>query len=99
VVDKRKKDLNWQVADEQGQLLNITGGSAHLAVMMDIRDELQRLNRLLHCQSFINIPSRLQAIEKAIKSKRPRPRICSKCHGRLGRGLQHHNCKKPDMYI
>lgn len=33
-------------------------------VLMDIRDELQKLNSLLHCQNFINIPTKLDTIRR-----------------------------------
>lgn len=35
---------------------------ASLAVLMDIRDELQSLNRLLSCTNFLSIPASLRTI-------------------------------------
>lgn len=46
MVDRRQKDTAWQVADEAGTLF---GRGAHLAVLMDIRDELKALNQRLNC--------------------------------------------------
>jgi len=37
---------------------------AQLAVLMDIRDELQRLNRLFYCSNFMQIPAKIDAIRK-----------------------------------
>lgn len=78
-VDTRQKDKEWFVADPN------TGSvpsweREQLAVLMDIRDELKRLNgllrgRLLHCSNFIGIPSALNAIRRNTtrprKSKKP----------------------------
>ena len=33
-----------------------------VALLMDIRDELQRLNALLHCENFTQIPKTLNRI-------------------------------------
>lgn len=38
--------------------------SIHAALLMDLRDELQRLNRLLQCSNFQNIPRTLRAIQR-----------------------------------
>lgn len=35
----------------------------HTALLMDIRDELQTLNRLLGCRNFIGIPDTLHRIQ------------------------------------
>lgn len=85
-VDRRKADVNWRVADEAGEILGVH--HANLAVLMDIRDELQKLNRLLGCQSFVGIPSslrdtnvrlgnverRLKTISRKIPTRKPRKR-------------------------
>lgn len=60
--DQRKKDVNWKPADEDGN--TPTWERANLAVMMDIRDELKDLNRILHCQNFLDIPQKLEAIRR-----------------------------------
>ena len=41
-----------------------------LAVLMDIREELQKLNILLHCPNFRDIPHVLRSIDKRIAKKR-----------------------------
>lgn len=43
---------------------------AQLSVLMDIRDELQKLNALLHCPNFTGIPHALSAIKKNTTKKR-----------------------------
>lgn len=43
----------------------VTTDDAHLAVLMDIRVELQRLNSLLHCSNFQAIPHKLDRIRIA----------------------------------
>lgn len=60
----RHKDVNWSLSDSPG----IDGAS--LGVLMDIRDELKRLNNLLHCQNFINIPRELRGIRRDLKRKK-----------------------------
>lgn len=36
--------------------------AAQLTVLMDLRDELKQLNRLLHCHNFMSIPMKLDKI-------------------------------------
>jgi ABC-type transporter Mla MlaB component len=57
----RRKNVDWSIPD-LGQ--TVTVDEAQLAVLMDIRDELQRLNALLHCQNFQAIPSHLRSIAR-----------------------------------
>lgn len=68
--DRRKKDANW------GINTNADGTTPHddalLAVCMDIRDELKRLNTLLHCPNFVAIPGILTAIRVNTTKKRRR---------------------------
>ena len=54
----RHKDNQWNCGE------NATWDGAKLAVLMDIRDELKRLNGLLNCQNFIGIPKKPDAIRK-----------------------------------
>lgn len=44
-----------------------------LQVLMDIRDELVRLNSLLHCPNFQRIPFKLDRISK--NTAKPRPKV------------------------
>lgn len=70
MTDRRKKDIEWDVAEKDGSVP--TWERAQLAVLMDIRDELQRLNRLLHCQNFVAIPRKLDAIARKLPTRRKR---------------------------
>lgn len=48
----RHKNTNWKLPDNEN-----TWESSKLAVLMDIRDELQTLNGLLGCPNFKEIPT------------------------------------------
>lgn len=58
----RHKNADWNLAEDRPGW-----EGAQLAVLMDIRDELQTLNRLLHCVNFQNIPHKLDRIEIAAR--------------------------------
>lgn len=59
--DRRRANVTWNVAAEDG---TISWEGVTAAVLMDIRDELQKLNRVLACPAFLGIPVRLQAIQR-----------------------------------
>ena len=64
----RRKDVDWFLPDVG---TGISLDHAKLAVLMDLRDELKRLNGLLHCSNFIDIPRVLSQIRKnTTKSRR-----------------------------
>lgn len=42
----------------------------HSALLMDIRDELQKLNALLHCPNFVGIPTTLTTISRKMPVRR-----------------------------
>lgn len=46
-MDSRHKNVNWEIksVNEEG---SVAKGDANLAVLMDIRDELQNLNRKMN---------------------------------------------------
>ena len=67
----RRKNTEWSLPD-LGE--TVTVDQAQLAVLMDIRDELQRLNALFNCSNFLAIPHTLRAIEKNTRPKRKRSR-------------------------
>ena len=57
--DTRHRNVTWRLpANETTGLLSLE--QAQLAVLMDIRDELQTLNRLLSCPNFQDIPQKLE---------------------------------------
>jgi len=55
VNDTRHKNASWDLTDISWQTVPI-------AVLMDIRDELQRLNNFLDCTQFRAIPRELRKI-------------------------------------
>lgn len=52
---QRHKDANWQINE-------VSYDSAQLAVLMDIRDELKQLNRVLNCRDFLDMPRVLRQV-------------------------------------
>lgn len=63
-----RSNVDW---DLTGQ--NLTWEMAQIAVLMDIRAELRRLNAIFHCQNFLEVPTILRDIRKQTKKPR-RPR-------------------------
>lgn len=49
-----------------------------LALLMDIRDELQDLNRLLRCENFLGMPHQLKKIRIAVEARRREERKAKK---------------------
>lgn len=69
MADTRKKDFNWGIkTNDDG---TTPTPDAHLATLMDIRDELKRLNSLLCCPNFVAIPRKLDAIKRNTDRKCP----------------------------
>lgn len=67
----RFKDTNWDfTATPDGGMQ--TWEQAQVAVLMDIRDELKRLNHLLNCPNFTSIPHKLESIRKNTTKRRKR---------------------------
>lgn len=62
----RHKDVNWNLPEGFIE----TWEQANTAVLMDIRDELKRLNGLFHCLNFMSIPNKLDAIRRNTAKKR-----------------------------
>jgi hypothetical protein len=62
----------WTVADKDGQVP--TWERVGIAVLMDIRDELQTLNRLLACPNFLGIPHTLTRIARNTTKKKAKRR-------------------------
>lgn len=60
----RHKNVDWDLPEVIG-----TWERVNTAILLDIRDELKRLNNLLHCQNFIAIPR----ILKTIRSNTTKP--------------------------
>jgi hypothetical protein len=66
--DTRHKDAAWIVTNSEGQV--VSWEQVQVAVLMDLRDELKRLNALLHCSNFTAIPN----ILRAVRSNTAKPR-------------------------
>jgi hypothetical protein len=66
------KDIEWTIYDDFGKT---TWELVPIAVLMDIRDELKQLNRLLTCDNFITIPFKLDriALNTAKRKRKKRP--------------------------
>lgn len=62
----RNANRDWNLPD------TLNWDHVSVAVLMDIRDELKTLNRLLHCQNFTNIPSKLDDIRRNTTRRRRR---------------------------
>ncbi len=52
----RHKDANWDVSERPNT------EAAMLTVLMDIRDELKRINSILNCTNFLEVPRILRTI-------------------------------------
>jgi hypothetical protein len=65
--DTRRKDYDWNTGNP-GTVMTWEG--AQLAVLMDIRDELKKLNTLLHCYNFTTIPATLRGIRAKLPTRR-----------------------------
>lgn len=63
MADTRHKNRVWNTG-EGGD--SVTWNGAQLAVLMDIRDELQTLTRILGCTNFLNMPHELRALRRAV---------------------------------
>lgn len=61
----RHQNRNWNVSNDELPEMQ----AAHLAVLMDIRDELQQLNRVLACHNFVAVPTILREIAKHTKRR------------------------------
>lgn len=68
------KDWTWTIWKNAGGDFNCD--QAQLAVLMDIRRELKRMNRLLHCPNFTGIPATLRRISR--NTAKPRKRKVKK---------------------
>jgi hypothetical protein len=63
--DTRRKDVHWCIEEP------MSFEKATLAVLMDMRDELKAINRVLGCSNFLRIPWTIDAI---VENTKPRPR-------------------------
>lgn len=70
----RHRDTNWNLPEGKP---NTTGGtthcweSIHAALLMDIRDELKKMNAILHCSNTLAIPHTLTRIDRRLAKHMP----------------------------
>lgn len=77
MADTRKKDADWLLnLDANGR---VSTSDAQLAVLMDIRDELKKLNKVFACPNFLAVPRHLddtartlRSIQRALPVRKPR---------------------------
>ena len=72
-LDTRHKDRNWNLPTRDNGAIE-TWDAIKIAVLMDIRDEMQKLNNLLGCPNFTGIPRSLTAIRRNTAKPRRRKR-------------------------
>lgn len=70
VSDTRYKNAQWKIPNDNSG--DVTWDGCKLAVLMDIRDELQRLNNLLRCTNFLAIPRKLDLIARKLPTLKRR---------------------------
>jgi hypothetical protein len=58
---KRFKDVAWDFATRGDGGIE-TWEQVQVAVLMDIRDEIKALNRILGCRNFLDVPTILRGI-------------------------------------
>jgi len=60
MAGERFKNSSWTINKARDG--SVSTEAAQLTVLMDIRDELQKLNALLGCHNFVAVPSILREI-------------------------------------
>ncbi len=67
-MSDRLKDRDWVFHKQVNGHYSDT--HCAMALLMDIRDELKKLNALFHCPNFTAIPQNLNAIRRNTTKKR-----------------------------
>lgn len=74
-VETRFANRDWLLADRtgpgRGALYPHMKDSVSVAVLMDIRDELRKLNARLNCWEFTTMPAVLRRIDKRLAKHAP----------------------------
>jgi len=73
-VDKRHKNGNWQLPTNAQTGRIDSWDSVKIAILMDIRDELQSLNSLFRCPNFVGFPRLLRDIRRNTTRRKRSPR-------------------------
>lgn len=63
--DTRKQNVSWKLPERLQ-----TWEQANAAILMDLRDELQKLNRVFECYRFLRIPEELKQIRRNTTKRR-----------------------------
>jgi hypothetical protein len=70
----RLKNIGWNPGNDAGNA--DSWERVQIAILLDLRDELQKLNTLLHCHNAVDIPNILRRIDtnthKVKRSKKAR---------------------------
>lgn len=80
-IDRRAADVDWSVREENGAVP--TWERVSIAVLMDIRRELRKLNAVLACPNFTAIPHTLREIQA--NTKKPKRKTAKTKTGGGGR--------------
>lgn len=73
----RHKDRNWRLPEGKkgrGGVTTHSWNSIHASLLMDIRDELMRINAALHGADFADIPKILRGIRRKVPTPTPAKR-------------------------
>lgn len=72
MIDRTRPDVNWEIAFPNGEVP--TWERVSIAVLMDIRRELKRLNAAIYCDNFLGIPQDLRQIRRnTAKPRKKKP--------------------------
>ena len=64
----------WNVWSSDDAETSFQSATVHTILLSEIRDELKTLNRLLGCRNFLDVPTRLRAIDRTLKQKKEKLR-------------------------
>lgn len=72
--------MNWVLPEgtDSGNATTHSWDTVKAALLMDIRDELQQMNRLLGCPRFLGIPRVLDAIRMNTRRRVRKPKPAKK---------------------
>ena len=67
MTDNRQANVEWSIPCNEAGTVSWDG--AKMAVLMDLRDELRKLNKIIHCDNFLRIPQKLDQIQRNTKRR------------------------------
>lgn len=65
--DRRRANVRWVVDQNDGSVFR---DGAQLAVLQDIRDELQKLNTVFRCDNFLSLPLLKRIARNTVKPRK-----------------------------